>query len=476
MAKYTGITIGPIYKTIQKARKTRELWISSYIFSFIMREIANKLKNKKFVLPYVNDEVFDIKEVGVFNDRMIFEGNCENLENIINNALKKLAEKTDNILSFDFLKNYIQLNYKEVEVKNGNIVEEVYKYLDSLELFFQTTQENNEFKKLFERVNSLPLAKEALKKNHSFPSLKEISLADILKEDAVEKGLEKEEKDENYDVFKDLNINFEDYHKYVAIVQVDGDNMGKVNKLLTDKSIEEYEELSRDLFSFVKEAIESVKEYGGQVVYAGGDDLLFFAPVKNNKVNKTILDLVKKLNDIYSKKMKKWNEELEKKTKKDEEIIQTTLSFGINVSYYKYPLYEALRNAIRLLFDEAKSAKNSVAIEIIKHSGQSFKSIISNSLLENITNLLNKNLNFDSSVIYKIESLKNLLKEILDDKERINAFFKNYFNENYSKNEKFFVSLSDFIYTYKDNQNILEIVYFILRYNKFLRVKNEKTN
>ncbi|NFP65947.1 type III-B CRISPR-associated protein Cas10/Cmr2, partial [Clostridium botulinum] len=57
---YIGVTIGPIYKTIQLAKHTGELWASSYMFSYIMKNIIKEIlkefedKNIKnrFIVPY----------------------------------------------------------------------------------------------------------------------------------------------------------------------------------------------------------------------------------------------------------------------------------------------------------------------------------------------------------------------------------------------------------------------------------------
>jgi hypothetical protein len=62
---YTALTIGPIYKTLKNAKKTREIWGASYFFSFVIKEIVKELVGKvTFITPYVKDEVkwahFDI--------------------------------------------------------------------------------------------------------------------------------------------------------------------------------------------------------------------------------------------------------------------------------------------------------------------------------------------------------------------------------------------------------------------------------
>lgn len=68
---YIGLTIGPIVETIGNAKQTGELWASSYLFSYIMKNIIKtlivkdrevnkdreqneKLENR-FILPCIDD-------------------------------------------------------------------------------------------------------------------------------------------------------------------------------------------------------------------------------------------------------------------------------------------------------------------------------------------------------------------------------------------------------------------------------------
>jgi len=47
---YIALTIGPIYKTLSSAKKTRELWGGSYLFSYIMKQIILEFKEREFVV------------------------------------------------------------------------------------------------------------------------------------------------------------------------------------------------------------------------------------------------------------------------------------------------------------------------------------------------------------------------------------------------------------------------------------------
>ena len=44
--KYTGINIGPIVDTLSLARKPKELWAASYMFSYLMERILKAVKDK----------------------------------------------------------------------------------------------------------------------------------------------------------------------------------------------------------------------------------------------------------------------------------------------------------------------------------------------------------------------------------------------------------------------------------------------
>ncbi|MCD7768510.1 MAG: hypothetical protein LUH36_00095 [Oscillospiraceae bacterium] len=79
--------------------------------------------------------------------------------------------------------------------------------------------------------------------------------------------------------------------------------------------------------------------------------------------------LCRKIGETYSEKLNI-----------DPDGPKTSLSFGVSIQYYKFPLYEALRRARTLLFDHAKSFslraggapdKNCMAVQLEKHSGQS---------------------------------------------------------------------------------------------------------
>ena len=444
MDKYTGLSIGPIFATLMKAKKTREIWLSSYIFSFIMKEIIKKLKEKisidDFITPYVEDSenFFKNDSVGKFHDRLIYKGKKQYLEEAIENVLKELAEviskdlkeNKDKILNY--LKNYF--NFYIVEIESNEPIKEVYEFLDSQEMFRKISNSKKDY--LFEWIK---LRKE---ENSFYDNIKRFkSLPEIAMLERVE-----ESDDEQNDFQKaikrlDERGELKPYHKYVAIINADGDNLSDSLKKMSVK------EISKKLFDFSNEAVKIIREYEGDVIYAGGDDLLFFAPVKTK--DKDIFKLLKEISDIY-------------------EIPNSTISFGVSITFYKFPLYEALNISRSLLYEAKENGKNAIAFRVIKHSGQTFSSIVKkDEKFEKFINFINfeEDEAFLHSLYSKIAYYKMVLDMIKDNKEMLNNFFEHYFNENYKKYEPFLKKVADMIYEYQD----IDFVYAAIRYMKFLK-------
>ena len=81
--------------------------------------------------------------------------------------------------------------------------------------------------------------------------------------------------------------------------------------------------------------------------------------------------------------------------------------------------------------------------------------------------------NFLHSIHHKIDTYKTTINLIANNKEKLQNFFDNYFNESIHKEYKsFFESLIDFIYVvYQDKtiKNKLELIYATLRFGKFVQ-------
>ena len=432
---YIALTIGPIYKTLADAKKPKELFASSYLFSYIMREIIYMFKEREFITPYIKDNsIFDEKSpVGLFHDRFIFQskkGDIEKLQKSIIDICEDIATKFS--LDFSQVREYLQINYFKKELPNDvNPIIELSPYLDTQELFFQTTQDE-----------SLKQVLRGEKKNNFLTEGKGI-----------------------VDDLKKLT-----YNNYYCIVHADGDNMGQAIK-----DISTIENVSKSLFEYCKNANKEIKEYGGQTIFAGGDDLLFFAPTISKQKNQTIFQLCENIAKDFNEK-----------------IPVATLSFGISIKYVKFPLYEALENSRNLLFSQAKSgAKNNIAFNVTKHSGQSFTTLVHKGekevyekFLKLTASLQDKKKNEDDnkdddkddtqnflhSIHHKINAYKTTIEQIIDDKERLQNFFNNYFNEEeHKKYSSFFENLVAFMSVSKD----IDQIYAALRFVKFVRGKKQ---
>ncbi|WP_027340248.1 type III-B CRISPR-associated protein Cas10/Cmr2 [Halonatronum saccharophilum] len=549
--KYIGVTIGPIIKTLNNSKKTGQLWGGSYIFSYLMKNIISMVKDKglakNIILPYAEkDEVFNEKlGVGRLPDRFIFEAEdnaFEDMGKVVEGVLNNLAEEISEEISKDkekvktFLDEYIQIYYLEKELEDSsNPILELSPHLDILELNEKVVakEEENYLMEFLKNktVKKSFLVKDAFKKNEvktlnfkkdketgelkaynksemNIKSIPEIAVSGTeLDEEDIAKVAYKAQK-EDKDFYKVLKreypkIKLNKYHKYIAIVQADGDNIGKVikniDKLYGDEDLNQmsqYEFFSKKLFDYAKDAVKIIKSYGGFPIYAGGDDLLFFAPIVGKKSN--IFEMLDSISDEFNSK---FQVEIQSDTLKK----KPSLSFGLSISYYKYPLYEALNSALGLLFGEAKSfkskdkGKDAIAFKVLKHSGQYYGATVgkSSDSYDKFKKLLKKNINdnnFLSSLQYRIQEDKVLISEALNrEGGNLTAYFDNNFDEDaHEEAGEFLEGVKELIevtyeevITNEDNNKskqdgdekkkidttFIDIVHSYLRFIKFLNVE-----
>lgn len=381
---YIGITIGPIYSTMELTSSPAGLWGASYLFSTISRELCVALVEEgipaeKFLAPFflmqdgklvLSEDSSDIcevmrkKGVGLFHDRIIFcADGVENAIAKINNArervLNELAVKLSAAVECDcadWLKRYFRILATEVSVETGNspLVEQG-KVLSALELEpqFPVSEKYNHLLSLFE--NPINTSKNAVLKD-SFLRL----------ECGDEWMLFR---NQNSDMIRDLTVLANQYQKvekkyqqYYAVLKSDGDSMGKI--LQSRTSDEEIRAYSRKCLTFCAEAAQMVQSFGGMPIYAGGDDLMVLLPVVGQE-NKSIFALIEELRKQFNKVFESERENLDGKP---------TISFGVAIQYYKSPLYEALERADTMLRrSKSTEDKNACYLSIQKHSGQTFE-------------------------------------------------------------------------------------------------------
>ena len=132
--------------------------------------------------------------------------------------------------------------------------------------------------------------------------------------------------------------------KYYAVIALDADNMGEVNRKAEDK--EKHKDHSQQLIEYTKDARAIVEDkHLGKLTYAGGDDLLALANLKD------LLPILKKLRKKFPK--------------------FTSASAGVCIAHNKIPLGDVLQHARRMEI-AAKNIdkdKDALGIVLFKRSG-----------------------------------------------------------------------------------------------------------
>lgn len=418
MAKYIGITIGPIHDTMILSSKPAALWGASFLFSYLGKELCVRLQKTygeqcQVIVPYADFEVNDEAEnyllkmqegVGLIHDRIIAVMNCDGTEEeIVTDVNQKVIEpvrlnltekiladiKEDGQAAKDELKDYFQIYVVCMELAEGTeIVPAVSGVLDVLELEKQFIPESKQ------------------------DFLHRFLENEILKESFLVKDIDKAKwqlmrQDKKIKTIEDIAGK----KPYFALVQADGDGMGKV--LCSLKTSKQVKDFSEKCIRYSAKASEVIGKHGGVTVYAGGDDLLFLAPVENEKIN--ILSLIRELRTVFAKEFS------------ESEYAECNVSYGVQIVYEKFPLYEAFDMAAGLLFGKAKEKRNSCAIAVQKHSGQSVEFVLhdfsdkdgasSNPITEQLVSLIEAKCGKDF--------LKSASKHIMEQKEAFRVAMEN---------------------------------------------------
>ena len=459
--KYVGITIGPIFKTIGEAISPAGLWFGSYFFSTVTKKLCEKLVEipavKIFSPFYDSNSNQNPQEDGIgrYHDRILLsvDDNTvteEELKNIISAVKKEMAGKFGKFNSGqieNFINNYLRidfvlLNEKTIEIigkseKAGNNIAIILNdALDALELmaagkgrtdmnllapFFAGKKGNRNIyikeSKLF--TDTKPNSQLVIKHPDDSSDLK--SIEDI--------ALSRKKEENSSEEIPDGEVT-PTRSEYYAVVNSDGDKVGTLLKALCkdveiSKQSERINSFSKACLDYAGEAAELVGKYGGMTIYAGGDDLLFIAPVHS------IFSLCSELDETFKNTLKKGLKEILSDVE-----INVSLSFGVAVQYVKYPLYEALERA-RVQLYKAKescgkrpngskiSGGNRLGIELVKHSGKTVQLMVENEKLEMIDNLINYRATTNDqaleSVLYNLQDTEIIFK-LLFEKTTQNEF------------------------------------------------------
>ena len=408
---YTAINIGPIISTLGMARKPGELWAASYLFSHLMKWIYQTAEGKGLEIISPAKPSTDMCEVGIYPDRIFIKGSfdtSEFLHDAMEGFLKDFSqcEATKAIIPD---KNYFNLMATHCEAdKESSAINQLSHQLDVLELFNYAKEDEaaETIYKIISKEGSTLLSKLATGKYLAFKSI----------EDIAKIGKHGDDKKSHF--------------RYFCVVQADGDNVGKTicNEGLKDGDVLN---ISKALVNFGMAATKSIKEFGGLPIYAGGDDLLFISPVIG-KDGTHIFDL---LDDLENNAFKGVHDMVKGLNLKDADgkEIEASLSFGVSITYHKYPLYEALESARKLLFVKAKNnkQKKAVAWMLRKHSGGTFEACFSrkdSDLWNEFLSLIIATTDDDtvSAIAQKIRQEEALVNIVLEshDSNRLNALFE----------------------------------------------------
>lgn len=503
---YLAISLGPIYQTITHARKTRELWAASYLFSYFMEKLYDALHSKlktgtgEILSPLPPDATKPRFGAGVYPDRLFaVAGNLsetdlgELVDAIIASFAKavwcppanhKLDDKAlatlrlrqnEEKATIEYWKAYLRVVHVFIDLsESDNILAQLNDRLDTLELqptYFHQEPATNFLLRLLDNPyqsairsallpkdnqesNAYRHLKKAVFNNSLFPSTSDVATLELYQLDGTNYEIalkqaqnDTKESDPDNDRVQEalyarlagqqtpLGAAFQQYHKYYCVVYADGDEFGQtIKKLGANASM--ITKFSKAIARFATDAASTINEFGGKPVYIGGDDLVFLAPVRTDQGN--VFACIQALHDVFQA------------IKEDQAFAgvfakETDLSFGLTISYFKFPLFEAINQAYDQLNNRAKkfqrsnqgAKKAAVAYRLLKHSGSFFEGIIARERLDELigfapaghagvhTNLLR-------SVLYKFNELAPLVRALDEQgalQSRLGNLRRNYFNE-----------------------------------------------
>lgn len=498
---YTAVTIGPIFKTIGKARSVKAFWTASYMFSWIMKRLIEELKGCSILSPHLPEKEpsFDtIKtKVGLFPDRLFIEGDARALiesakENIIKELTKKFNKIFDSEIGIGDIQGYISISTISVDVPDAEEgpLKILNEYLDTQELFCKSSPQGKDYmEKFMENAENGFLQGFNGKDERPFESTSEIAVSGWLSPDMIKKNLsDKGEIDYTKLTKKD---GYRNCYKYLAIIEADGDNFGKYIRKLS--SSDDMRNFAKSFFNFSVDVANKLRNETKAVpVYIGGDDLKLFAPILGGDVEEDIFRIIEIIDECFQKFRTNLNAD-----------NQLSMSYGVSIFYHKSPMSEAMDVAIGTLKKVKKTeTKDAVAISIRKHSGKKIEFQLPRKHSDATSDTRNPTLyarsvelirafkgdvSMINSLIYWIEEMYEAIftDSVTGNRNRIKAVFANFFDEDVHKNHRgeggFFERLEEFIYLMHKHEDAPQtpegkkaLLHGILRYCQFVTAKDEK--
>lgn len=425
--KYTAITIGPICKTLDKARSVKSFWTASYLFSWIMRELLERLPKEErpegsFEVLSPHRDGKDVpeetsKKVGLFPDRLFAKGELEEekLQEIKGKIFIELAEKFKNAFQdekdgitrkidtesdpkrkreleeiksrysnaaskgeeyiSEYLENYLSISCITVELSfDCSILEQLNKYLDTQELFNKASSHTDEdYMELFIEASKNSFLEDYSKENTSSSgSNKDLKESSTKKrafpstsEIAVSGWEQDPPKDENGEVeYSKLTSKKGFRNCYKYLAVIKADGDG-FGAYIKNLNVNKENELTRFTKSFFEFSVEVANEL-----------------IQKTKAIPVYIggDDLFLFAPVLEGNVEKDVFNLIKEI--DDLFIQKeigeglSMSYGVSIFYYKSPMSEAIDIADSMLRkakeekEEKEKKKDAVAISIQKHSGQ----------------------------------------------------------------------------------------------------------
>ncbi|MCA9527454.1 MAG: type III-B CRISPR-associated protein Cas10/Cmr2 [Myxococcales bacterium] len=157
---------------------------------------------------------------------------------------------------------------------------------------------------------------------------------------------------------------------YYALIQADGDQMGRVLSDLAkdrDDGLERHQHFGRTLESeFASQCPALIASHGGSLIYAGGDDVLALVPLH------TLLEVCEALRTLFA--------EVARQAVGDSPVKPPTLSIGVAICHHLHPMFDA-RQLAREAEHLAKTGRpgvvgrNALAITMDKRSGSTVSAV-----------------------------------------------------------------------------------------------------
>ena len=407
--KYSAINIGPIIATLGMARKPRELWAASFLFSHLMKCIYGEAEKTGATIISPAKPKEEKNKVGIYPDRIYLKGEVD-VKRVISEAVISfyydlLGDKTLDLSYFNLMSTTCEAD------KESEAIATLNQQLDILELCNYAT-DGDAAQTIYDIISE--------KKDSPLFNLADGKYIKEIKSIEDIAGVQRKGQQE---------IKEKSHHRYICVVQADGDNVGKT---VSHPSLNDGEvlEISKELVQFGLDATKLIDEFGGLPIYGN--------------------------------------------------LIKASLSFGVSITYYKYPLYEALESARNLLFGKAKGIrdKKAVAWSLRKHSGGTFEAAFSlkeTELKTQFENLIAATTDKDtvSAIAHKLRQEEALVNIVLESNsaDRLDALFEKVLEFDKDKASYFNAvkAIMPTLFKTIGKKDYIQTLYGLLRTTKFIK-------